>query len=311
MTVATMHAAPAANAAEPFPSRPINVIAALTAGSVVDLLARALSDAMAKQSPQPFIVLNREGASGTIGANLVAKAKPDGYTVLFGGDSAHTVMPHVSKDHPYTLDAFDFVCAVAYSPMVVVVGPNSPYKTFPDLLEAARKATKPLTFATIGNASMMHLVAESIAAEASLRLTHIPFRSVADMNAQTINGSVDFTVTLPNILTLGRGVRALALTASEPMTALPDVPLIGTFGLNRSVLASVHMMSAPRGLPADVLSWLRRGCADAVRTDSFRTMTGRTHTVARHVDGEPLTAWLRQMHVEMGERVRRIEMKGD
>ena len=298
-----------AQPADPYPSRPIQVVVPLTAGSVLDLLARALTDAMARTSPQPFVVLNREGAAGVIGTTLVARAKADGYTLGFGGDSAVTVQPHVAKDLAYSLDSFEFVCQVAYAPMVVVVGPESPFRSFGELVAAAKKAPQPLRYATVGNASMMHLVGESIASEGDIRLVHIPFRSVADMNTQTINGNVDFTITLPNILTLGRGLRALALTADEPMDALPAIPLLGTLGWKRSVLSSAHILFAPRGLAPDAMAWLRKACAEAVASDSFRAATTRTHSMPRHNDGERLGAWMRQMWQDYGERVRRIALQ--
>ncbi len=299
-------------AAEPYPARPVQVIVPLTAGSVIDLLARALSEAMAKANPpSSFMVLNREGASGVIGASLIARAKPDGYTLGFGGDSTVSVQPHVVKDIAYSIDSFDFICQVVDAPLMFVVGPNSPYQSLEELVEAARKLPKPLAYATTGHASTPHLLGESVARESGVKFVHIPFRSVADMNTQTINGSVDFTITLPNILTLGRGVRALAVSADEPMVALPAVPPLKSLGWQNSAFSTIHLLYAPRGLPTESLQWLRQACAEAVGSTTFRAMTGRTHTVPRHSDGERLDAWMRQAHQAHGERVKRIEMQAE
>ncbi|MFN0303304.1 MAG: tripartite tricarboxylate transporter substrate binding protein [Burkholderiales bacterium] len=299
-------------AAEVYPSRPVQVIVPLTAGSVIDLLARALSEAMAKANPQTtFMVLNREGASGVIGTSLIARAKPDGYTLGFGGDSTVSVQPHVVKDIAYSIDSFDFICQVVDAPLMFVVGPNSPYQSLEELVEAARKLPKPLAYGTTGHASTPHLLGESVARESGVKFVHIPFRSVADMNTQTINGSVDFTITLPNILTLGRGVRALAVSADEPMTALPMIPPLKALGWQKSAFSTIHLLYAPRGLPPEALRWLRNACAEAVSSTTFHAMTVRTHTVPRHSDSESLNAWMRQAHQSHGERVRRIEMQSE
>ncbi len=299
-------------AQEPYPSRPVQVIVPLTAGSVIDLLARALSEAMAKANPPAsFIVLNREGAAGVIGTALVARAKPDGYTLGFGGDSTVSVQPHVAKDIAYSIDSFDYICQVVDAPLMFVVGPNSPYQTLEELVEAARRLPKPLAYATTGHASTPHLLGESVARESGVKFVHIPFRSVADMNTQTINGSVDFTITLSNILTLGRGVRALAVSADEPMEALPSIAPLKTLGWRNSAFSTIHMLFAPRGLPPETLRWLRQACVEAVKSSTFHAMTVRTHTVPRHNDGETLQAWIRNQHQAHGERVRRIEMQAE
>ena len=299
-------------ASEVYPARPVQVIVPLTAGSVIDLLARALTDAMAKANPQAnFIVLNREGASGVIGTSLIARAKADGYTLGFGGDSTVSVQPHVVKDIAYSIESFEFICQVVDAPLMFVVGPNSPYRTLEELVEAARKLPKPLAYGTTGHASTPHLLGESVARESGVKFVHIPFRSVADMNTQTINGSVDFTITLPNILTLGRGVRALAVSADEPMVSLPAIPPLKALGWQKSAFSTIHLLYAPRGLPTEALRWLRSACADAVGSSIFHSMTVRTHTVPRHNDGESLQAWMRQAHQSHGERVRRIEMQGE
>ncbi len=299
-------------AADAYPSRPVQVIVPLTAGSVIDLLARALSEAMAKANPPTSImVLNREGASGVIGTSLIARAKPDGYTLGFGGDSTISVQPHVVKDIAYSFDSFDFICQVVDAPLMFVVGPNSPYQSLEELVEAARKLPKPLAYGTTGHASTPHLLGESVARESGVKFVHIPFRSVADMNTQTINGSLDFTITLPNILTLGRGVRALAVSADEPMIALPAIPPLKALGWQKSAFSTIHILYAPRGLPPEALGWLRTACAEAVRSSTFHAMTVRTHTVPRHNDGDSLKAWMRQAQQSHGERVRRIEMQSE
>lgn len=312
LLAALLLAAPIApGVAETFPARPIQIIVPLTAGSVLDLLARAMAEAMGQATSQSIMVLNREGAGGSIGATLVSRAKPDGYTIAFGGDSAVTVQPHVTKDLGYTIDSFDYICQTNISPIVIAVGPNSPFQTFAEFVAAARKTTRPLTYGTTGNAQITHLVGESMVVEGGLKLAHVPFRSVADMNVQTINGSVDFTITLPNILTLGRGVRGLALASDEPMEALPTVPLLGTQGFKRSVMYSVHMMYAPRGLPPETLGWLRKACGEAAKSNAFRTMTGRTFTIPRHIDGAEFAAIVRRDAHDRGELIRSIGLRAE
>ena len=131
------------------------------------------------------------------------------------------------------------------------------------------------------------------------------------MNTQTINGSVDFTIPLPNILTLGRGVRALAVSADEPMVALPMIPPLKSLGWQKSAFSTIHLLYAPRGIPPEALRWLRNACAEAVGSSIFHAMTVRTHTVPRHSDGDALNAWMRGAHQAHGERVRRIEMQSE
>lgn len=304
-------------AQESYPSRPISLIIPLSAGSQVDALGRALADSISKQAGQPVVVVNREGAGMVLGMDVVAKARPDGYTIAFGPDAPLSQAPHLRSNVPYKSGDFDLVCRTSIANMAVVVGPASPFKRFDDLISAARTAPGKLNYGTAGVGTPPHLLMEAVAAELDLKLNHIPFRSIGDIAVQTMNSSVDFTVTVPNMLVVNaaRGMRGLALTGDNRMAELPDIPLVRDFIDKSSPTASYGVgglgIYAPRTLRTEAMSWLRTACKVATESAAFATASANTLTPARHAEGPDFLRAMQAGSKVTEDIVRKLNLKLD
>ncbi len=304
-------------AQEVYPSRAITMVIPLSAGSQMDALGRALADSMGKQAGQTVVVLNRDGAGMVLGMDAVAKARPDGYTIAFGPDAPLSQMPHLRSSVPYKASDFDLVCRTNIANMAVVVGPGSPFRRFDDMVAAARSAPGKLNYGTAGVGTPPHLLMEAVAAELGLKLTHVPFRSIGDIAIQTMNGSVDFTVTVPNMLVVNaaRGMRGLALTGIAGMPELPSVPLVREFIDKSSPVANYGVgglgFYAPKGLSPETMGWLRKACKTATESADFVAASARTLTPVGHAEGPEFLRAMQAGSQVSADIVRKLNLKLD
>ena len=186
-----------------------------------------------------------------------------------------------------------------------------------DMITAARKAPGKLNYGTAGVGTPPHLLMEAIAAELGLQLNHVPFRSIGDIAIQTMNGSVDFTVTVPNMLVVNaaRGMRGLALTGSSRMADLPSVPLVRDFVGKESPVANYGVgglgIYAPKGLQPEAMAWLRTACKVATESVEFTTVSGRTLTLVGHAEGSEFLRAMQAGSQVSSEIVRKLNLKLD
>ncbi len=305
------------HAQEAFPVKPITLVVPVSAGSQFDAIGRALAESLSKQAGQPVPVLNRDGAGMILGMDVVAKARPDGYTIAFGSEAPLSTTPHLRSSLPFKPADFELVCRTNVANMIVVVGPESPFKSFDDLIAAARKAPGKLNYGTAGIGTPPHLLMEAVATELGLQLTHVPFRVISDMAVQTMNSSVDFTVTVPNMLAANaaRGMRGLALTGDAGMAELPGLPLLRDIVGTSSPIARYGVgglgLFAPKGMPTEVLTWLRTACKVATESAGFVTISTRTLTPMKYADGPEFLRDMQATSRVSGEVVRRLNIKLD
>jgi tripartite-type tricarboxylate transporter receptor subunit TctC len=317
LTILLALGATALHAQEAYPSRAITLIIPLSAGSQVDSLGRALADSISKQAGQPVVVINREGAGMVLGMDVVAKARPDGYTIAFGPDAPLSQTPHLRSNVPYKTSDFELVCRTSMANMAVVVGPTSPLRRFDDLIAAARKAPGRLNYGTAGVGTPPHLLMEAVAAELDIKLNHIPFRSISDIAVQTMNGSVDFTVTVPNMLAVNaaRGMQGLALTGDTRMAELPDLPLVRDFIEKSSPTANYGVgglgIYAPKALRPEAMGWLRTACKAATESAAFATASKNTLTPMRHAEGPDFLREMQAGSKVTEDIVRKLNLKLD
>ena len=297
-------------AQDTFPSRPIVLITPLSAGSQIDIIARGLAEALSKVSNQPMVVQNREGASSIIGVDAVAKAKPDGYTLGFGPDGAFVIQPNLNANLPYKSEDFDFICQTNSTMFLFLVGPQSPFKTVNELIETARKSPGQINFGTGGVATSMHLLGESVASEANVKFNHVPFKSIGDLSVQTLNGTVDFTVTVPNMLmvNLSKGMRALAISGDGKIPNLPSIPLLKEMGFKQAGNPSMIGLYAPKGMPADATTWLRNACQKAVVSAEFAATSAKTMTAVQYNDGISYGKLLAQSQKSNGDLIKKLNI---
>ena len=277
--------APAAWAqAAPFPSKPIRIVVPFPPGGSTDLLARRIGEKLATALGQPVVVDNRPGAGGTTGADAVAKSAPDGYTLLMGVTGSNAISASLYPKLPYDpVKDFAFVCQVVSAPLVLSVNATSPIKTVRDYLAAAR--AKPMTYASPGNGTSMHLTGEMFDLATGAKMTHVPYRGSAPAMNDLLGGNVqsmfgDFLVLLPQIRA-GK-VTPIAVTSSKRHPLLPDVPTIAEAATGPNAipaLASFEASSwqglfAPAGTPRDIVIRLQTEVAKALDSADIKEFFG-------------------------------------
>jgi len=297
-------------AQDSFPSRPVTLIVPLSAGSQIDIIARGFAESLSKVGNQPVVVQNREGASSIIGVDAVAKAKPDGYTLGFGPDGAFVIQPNLNSTLPYKSDDFEFICQTNSTMFLFLVGPQSPFKTINDLIETARKSPGKINFGTGGVATSMHLLAESVASEANVKFNHVPFKNIGDLSVQTLNGTVDFTVSVPNMLmvNLSKGMRALAISGDGKVPNLPNIPLLKEMGFKQAGNSSMIGLYAPKGMPADVSAWLRNSCQKAATGTEFASTSAKTLSAVEYNNSTVYSKSIIQIQKFNGELIKKINI---
>ena len=309
LVLAALAWAPVAWGQETYPSRPVTVVVPFTAGSQPDVLARALTDHMSRTLGQSFVVFNRDGAAGVIGVESVAQAKADGYTLGYGPQGQFTIQPNLRKNLRYKPDDFEFLCQSNSGIFVVAAGPNSPYNSLAEVIEAARKAPGKISFASAGHATGPHLVAESIALEAGVKLNHIPFRNVGDMYTQVLGGTVDFAVTTPLFLSTRKDVKGFAVVGENRLASNPGVPLLKDLGYKRSSLPGFIGLYAPKGIPVAAAAALRKVCPGAVDSEAFRQASEKTATPLHYADEPEYSAGIAQDSRYMAELLNALGIK--
>jgi tripartite-type tricarboxylate transporter receptor subunit TctC len=245
-----------------FPNKPIRLVVAYAAGGGTDAAARVFAEAMTRELGQTMYVENRVGASGNIGGNFVAKARPDGYTLLFGAMANLAINPYLFKDMPYAPEKdFASIGKVFDTPHVIVAGPSSEIKSFDSLLKLARQSPKKYTYASAGAGTSTHIVAELFAHTVGVNLTHIPYKGNGPALIDVMGGQVDLMFdqvpnSAPSIL--GGKVNGLALMAAARLPSLASVPSVAELGYPQLATSSWTGLLAPAGLPADVVAALNR-----------------------------------------------------
>ena len=246
--------------AQPYPSKPIRFVSAFAPGGTTDILARILADKLREQVGQPVIVENRPGAGGNIGSDYVAKAAPDGYTLLMGASGPLAVNVSLFASMPFD-PRRDFVPVVQITaaPLVLVVPANSPSNSVGDLLAEARKPGARLNYGSAGPGSPQHVTAELFKYMAKVDMTHVPYKSAGQSIADLVGGqlSASFEAMIPAIPHIKAGkLRALAVTGAERSPLLPDVPTVAEAGVPGFESTAWYGVVVPTGTPPDVVKRL-------------------------------------------------------
>ena len=253
-------AAPALAQAPAWPNGPIRIIAPFPPGGSVDTITRLIQPRLAAELGVPVVVENRPGANGMLGAAEVAKAAPDGYTILIGTNSTNAALKSLVKSLPYDQDtAFAPVAYLGQVPLIVAVNNDVPARTLKELVDLAKG--KPPGHITFASASTSQLVSsEMLASMAGIKMTNIPFKSGPDAMTNLIGGQVmmftaDFAVTVPQVRA-GK-IRGLAVTSMKRSAAVPDLPTVNeALGMKDYELIAYFAAFAPAGTPAEVIQRL-------------------------------------------------------
>jgi tripartite-type tricarboxylate transporter receptor subunit TctC len=259
--------------AQGYPNKPVKVIVPFTPGSATDILARAIGQKLSEQWGQPVIVENRAGAGGTIGAGVVAKSPPDGYTLMVHS-SGHAVNASMYATLPYdTTKEFVEIATLGGQPNVLVVAPSTGFKTTADLVAAAKKTPGALNYASAGVGSGTHINAEKFKLAAGIDAVHIPYKGTPEAITDTMTGRVTYffspiSAALPNIRE-GKLV-ALGVSTAKRSSALPNVPTIAESGLPGFDYNLWVGLWAPAGTPQDVVDKINADIAKVLAMPDMR-----------------------------------------
>ncbi|AEE66242.1 putattive exported protein [Bordetella pertussis] len=283
-------AAPAAVAA-PFPDRPVRLVVPYPPGGGADIFARTLSEPLAAQLGQPVIVENRPGANGIIGTDAVARAAPDGYTILLGNSGPNAINQAIYPDLPYdAVDSFEEVSLIGYTTHVLVVHPGVQARSVTELIALARRSPGQLNFASTGQGGTPHLAGELFKLMTGTDMVHVPYKGASPSNADVIAGQVQLTFnTLPPLMTSIRAgkVRALAVTGKQRSQLLPEVPTIDEAGVAGYDVQTWYGIHAPAGTPAAVVDRLNQALVAVLSNAQVRAaLVGQGYEVATSTPGE-------------------------
>lgn len=244
-----------------FPDKPITLIVPYPPGGTTDIAARTMAQAMSPILGQPVVVDNRSGAGGSVGMGVVARAKPDGYTMGMGTIGTQTINQYLYNDMPFNPEKdFEPVGMVLSTPNVIAVRTDSPITSLKDLVQRAKNSSTQLMYASPGMGSSVHLTGAYLEQVADINMMHIPFKGLAGSLPAAIGGQVDVLIdNLPSTLSLlqdGSRIRALAVTSAERSPSLPNVPTAKEAGLNAEDVTAWFALYAPKGTPDAAMTTL-------------------------------------------------------
>jgi tripartite-type tricarboxylate transporter receptor subunit TctC len=273
-SAATGLAHAAENSAASYPNRPVRVIVPYTPGGSSDAVARLLGQKLGELLGQQFVIDNRGGAAGSIGREVVAKATPDGYTLLVG-DSPHTINVHVLRHVPYDpVRDFTPISLVATASQVFVVNPGFPSKTLKEFIAAAAAQPGKINYGSGGSGSITHLTGELFKLAAHIDLTHVPYKSIANAITDVIAGQVPAAFpTMPSAVPhvkAGR-LRALAVSSAKRSNVLPDVPTFEGGGVRGMIVNNWFGVFGPARLPREIVAKLHGAVIAALNSPDVRS----------------------------------------
>lgn len=252
-----------------YPDHAIRLIVPFPAGGATDIVSRVVAKHASEKLGQQIVVENKTGAGGTIGSAEVAKAKPDGYTLLLTTNSTHSIAPHLHANLSYdAIEDFEPIAHMADVTMVVVVNPQLPVSTLAELVDYAKAHPKELNYASSGNGTIVHLANEAFNNEAGIELTHVPYRgtgqAIADMASGSVNVLFDAMASAIPHLEAGR-FKPLAVTTLERNAVLPDIPTISESYLPGFSANAWFGLFAPKGTPEDRLEVIYNAFTESIR----------------------------------------------
>ena len=266
-------ALPAVNAhAQPYPSKPIKIVVGFAPGGGTDFIARVVAKKLGEQLGTQVVVDNRPGAGSTLGAELVVKSPPDGYTLLVNAAS-YTVNPSVYKLSFDAMNDITPIVQLSRGPYVVAIHPGVPANTLQELVVLAKADPTKFAYASSGNGSHVHVATEYFLRMAGLKMIHVPYKGTGPALADTVAGNTQLifgsvATTLQHVKS-GR-LRALAMTTPKRIAAAPDVPTVAEAGYPAYEVTNWHGLVGPKGLPPEIVERLNREVNEALKSDEVK-----------------------------------------
>ena len=296
--------------AQKYPSKPITMIIPLGAGGSHDLNARVMTSVLPSYLGQPVVVQLMPGASGRIGTAAAAKAKPDGYTLLFTHNFIDELQQHVTK-LPYKPNKdFVVVARTNYAPPSLVVRSDSPYKTLKDLLDAAKKNPGKIKFGHSGNWGATMVPGAALLQAAGVKMTLVPYKGGGPAMRGLLSGDVDFTIAFPSVITSqGDKVRTLVTLADKRV--FKDVPTSGELGFPNvaSIATMQRVVLAPAGIPNDRLAKLREGFAKMSKDKTYMKLLQKLDENDEFMSGDQYEKMRMEQDKSYAELVKELTKK--
>lgn len=301
--------------AQGYPSQPVKVVVAYTPGAENDLVARLTAERLSQQLGQPFVVENKPGASGVIGTEYVARAAPDGYTLLLGNTTLLSILGSSLRTNlPYNPLDFEPVSIIATIPTVLIVNPALQVRSVADLVKLSKSRPGGLSFASPGAGTPMHLTGELFKAQTGANLVHVAYKGAAPAVADLLAGHVDLMFqNVPTVLQHLRSGKLVALATlnATRLEVLPEVPTLEEAGVSNAESYSWFAFVAPKGTPKAITSLLQAEIAKALATPEMRQRL-------RDLGADPLgntpdeaAAHIRQQTAKWAAVIRQAGIKAD
>lgn len=293
-----------------YPAKPVTFVNNFPPGGPSDILARSVAAVLQDTLKQPFVVENKAGAGGNLGATAVAKAPADGHTVLFGIDTTFTINPHLYPAMPFKPGDLKPVVIMASSGLLLGVNPATGIKSFGDLLSQGRQKT--LNFSSGGNGSPGHLAAAMLGNSTPVKTSHIPYRGNTPAVTAVLSGEVDGGILatpgmLPHVQS-GR-ITALAVTSAKRSRLAPKLPTVAELGLKSLEQEVLYLVMVPAATPDAVVQVLARGITDALQRPEAKERLAQLDLFYQGATGAAAAQRLADMSARYGQVVRATAMK--
>lgn len=293
--------------AQEYPTKPIEVIVGFAPGGGTDMIARTVADVAQKYVGQPLVVVNKPGASGIIGAQHVASAKPDGYTLLVAGGSETVSTPHFRSIPFSPVDDFEPIIRFMIERLNFYVKADSPWKSFQDLVADAKKNPDKYSFATAGVGGLHHSTMMVAAKRAGFSMTHVPYKGGAETLAALAGGHVQVAMASPNeafALVEGGRVRPLATASITRSPTEPNTPTLRELGYD-VYLENQKGFVFPKGTPAPIVQKLHDGLKKVFDDPQFKANADKLKLELSYLNPEEFRKAMKAMFVQIGESVKK------
>lgn len=295
-----------------WPAKPVRFVNSFPPGGPSDILARAVGDVLQKKFSQPFVVENRAGAAGNVGADLVAKSAADGHTLLWGIDTTHTINPHIYRSIPYAQSDLKPLVILSSSGLLLGMHPGSGIRNAQEFLRAARSDS--MNFSSGGNGSPGHLWVNMANIGAATRLVHVPYRGNSPAVMAVVAGEVQGgTLATPGMLPHVKAgkITPLAVTSARRSPLAPEVPTVAEIGLP-DLQAEVHyVVMAPAATPEPLMQTMAAAMLEALKTPELQARLGQLDMAYLGLTGREAANRLSRLHDQYGRIIRATGMKVD